>query len=79
MREPPDQEAAGGELRPGQGTLQASLKVLRSPPAAGHPGEGSFHHPATVENGERLDSLGFVDDLHHIRHAHHEPFRALRS
>ena len=61
--DPAHHEAACRQLRPRRRSLQARFIVLRQMPAARHPGEGSLHDTAALQNRGPHDVLGFVDDF----------------
>ena len=56
-------EEARGQLHPRRRVLQSPSIVLRQTPAARHPDEGPINDPATMENREPFEILGFVDDF----------------
>ena len=66
-RDPSHQEAAGGALHPGQGTLQAPLEVPGEPAASSPPGEGPRHHPAAGDDRETPGFLRLSHDLQEVR------------
>ncbi len=63
-RDPSHEEAAGGALCPGQGTLQAPLEVPGEPAASAHPGEAPRHDPAA---GDDRETPGFLRPSHDLQ------------